>query len=131
MKEFFYNLYAKIDVVVPVLDFISLGVILWGIFVVFSRFIIIELFHKDDLHNQFKELRKMMMLYFVTGIDFMIVADLVALVEARSPKNMIILATLVLVRAGLYFIMHHETKNTLVVEKEPEPKKKTLSETHL
>ncbi len=131
MKDFFTNLYAKIDIVVSVLDFMSLGVILWGIFVVFSRFVIIELFHKDDIHNQFKELRKMMMLYFVTGIDFMIVADLVALVEARSPKNMIILAALVLVRAGLYFIMHHETKNTLVVEKEPEPKKKTLSETHL
>jgi uncharacterized membrane protein len=131
MREFFNSLYSKIDIVVSVLDVVSLGVILWGVFVVFSKFIIVELFHKDDLHNQYKELRKTMMLYFVTGLDFMIVADLVALVESRSPKNMLILAALALVRAALYFIMHHETKHFGGGEKEPLAKKKTLSETHL
>jgi uncharacterized membrane protein len=131
LKNFLNSLYPHIDIFTSTLDFVSLAIILWGVCIVLGRFIYLELFHRDTAASQFSDLKKTIGIYLGIGIDFMIFADLVSMIEGRSHNKMITLVALVLVRIALYFTAYHEAKNSAPTTEKEKAESKKLSETYL
>lgn len=111
-------LYAYLEPLVSILDFMSVFIVLWGFAIGFLKFIYVEFFHPQGKFAQYEELRRSVGIYIILGLEFMIVSDLLNTIMKRDRESLITLGALVVIRTVISFFLGKEMKEAESEEKE-------------
>ena len=93
-----------------IIDVIGIGIILWGFFLSFKDFIVLEFSkgHSSEFFKGTQLLRCQLGTYLLLGLEFMIASDIIHTFISRSNEDLMYLGTIVIIRTTISYFLGKE-----------------------
>ncbi|MGL5043201.1 MAG: DUF1622 domain-containing protein [Culicoidibacterales bacterium] len=105
-----FDFLSSLGLIANVISFISIAIIVWGVFVTFVKFFLIIVngkFH-DNKAAILLDLRITLGSYILLGLEVLIAADIIESVAHRTLDEVLLLIAIVIIRTAISYFLNKE-----------------------
>lgn len=102
--------YQLLNIVVTVINLVGITVVFWGFVVAAISFIRIKIHHHTTpfFLKEANKIRGVLGIYILFGLEFMIAADIIHTFIKPNQEDLVVLATIVVIRTIISFFLGRE-----------------------